>query len=162
MHRPADTRSDHLESLDRVQCLLRLGSQGVGRVGVTINGRPRIYPVNYTLANEMIVIRTRQGGDVAVGTKDVVVAFEIDGADAIYHEGWSVLVVGRASHIADADTLKRLTRLPLTPWAGDDRWCVVTVELNEVSGRHLHHRAGRNARVAEPPTPPVLRCRGER
>jgi len=138
-----ETRStDHLESLDRLECLLRLGSHGVGRVGITIDGLPRIYPVNYTLSDGMIVIRTRHGGDVAVGTDDTVVAFEIDGADNLYHEGWSVLVVGRASHITDPEILEGLTRLPLTPWAGDNRWCFVTVAIDEVTGRHLHHRTG--------------------
>ena len=93
--------SDHLEALDRDDCILRLKAHGVGRIGATLRGRPLVYPVNYAVHDDAVVIRTRAGGDIDLATDDAWAALEIDGADSLYHEGWSVLVVGLATHVRD-------------------------------------------------------------
>ena len=132
----------HLEVLSRQECILQLRDNGVGRVAVVRGDRPAIYPVNFIVdGDQFIVFRTRRDSDLGVGTLDRHVALEIDGTDAIYHEGWSVLVVGRASHVHDLPEIARLSTAPLTPWAGDGRDCFVKIELDEVSGRHLRHEA---------------------
>lgn len=136
------TSTDHLEALERDECVLRLQARGLGRVGATLRGRPIVYPVNYALHDGAILFRTRRGGDLDASTLDRWAAFEIDDADNLYHEGWSVLVVGRASHVTDPSELASLTFVPLTPWADDDRHLVVRIPLHEVTGRHIHHRAG--------------------
>ena len=135
------TSSDHLEALERDECVLRLQARGLGRVGATLRGRPIIYPVNYAVHDGAILFRTRCGGDLDASTLDAWVAFEIDGADNLYHEGWSVLVVGRASHVTKPSELANLTSVRLSPWADEDRYLVVRIPLDEVTGRHIHHRA---------------------
>jgi hypothetical protein len=132
---------DHLESLERPECLLRLQAHGVGRIGITIHGRPAIFPVNYVVHEDTIVLRTRGGGELATATDQVVVALEIDGFDTTYHEGWNVLVVGLATHVSDPIELSGLKGIRLSPWAGEDRDCLVRIALDEVTGRRLHHRA---------------------
>jgi hypothetical protein len=132
--------SDHLEALDRDECILRLKAHGVGRVGATLYGRPLVYPVNYALHDDAVVIRTRAGGDIDQATDDAWVALEIDGSDSLYHEGWSVLVVGRATHVRDPFELARLRLVRLSPWADESRCSVVRIPLDEVSGRRLRHR----------------------
>ena len=139
--RAAVVHSDHLEALERDECVLRLQAHGLGRVGVTLRGRPIVYPVNYAVHDGAILFRTRRGGDLDASTLNRWVAFEIDGANNLYHEGWSVLVVGRASHVTEPGELASLTSVPLTPWADEDRYLVVRVPLYEVTGRHIHHRA---------------------
>ncbi len=130
----------YLEALSREECILRLRAHGMGRVGVVRVDRPAIYPVNYIVDGEFIVFRTLRGGDLYTATFEAPAALEIDGTDAIYHEGWSVLVVGQAYHVHDPQEIDRLSATRLTAWAGAKRDCFVKIALEEVTGRHIHHR----------------------
>ena len=132
--------TSHLEALSREECILRLQAHGIGRVSVVRAGRPAIYPVNYIVDGESVVFRTGRGSDLYKATFEAPAALEIDGTDAIYHEGWSVLVVGRASHVHDPLEIVRLSAARLTAWAGARRDCFVKIALEEVTGRHIHHR----------------------
>jgi hypothetical protein len=138
---PDHFESIHLEHLSRDECILRLQARGVGRVGATVRGRPVIYPVNYAVHEDAIVFRTRRGGELDLATAEAVAAFEIDGADNLYHEGWCVLVVGRTCHVSDPAEFAGLKDVRLSPWAGEDRDCFVRISFDEVSGRNIHHRA---------------------
>jgi hypothetical protein len=142
--------SDHLEALGRDECILRLKVHGVGRVGVGLRGRPIVYPVNYAIHEGAVVIRTRVGGDIDLATNDAWAALEIDGTDSLSHEGWSVLVVGRATHMSDPDELALLKLVRLSPWADENRYRVVRIPLDDVSGRRLHHRSSVNFADASP------------
>jgi hypothetical protein len=137
------TRSlEHLEVIEHDECLNLLEARGVGRVGANTRCRPVIYPVNYTVHDGTILFRTREGGDLDRATDDSIVAFEIDSADFTYHEGWSVLVVGRSSHVCATGVLDVYEAAQrLLPWAGDERSVIVRIELDEVSGRRISHRA---------------------
>jgi hypothetical protein len=68
-------------------------------------------------------------------------AFEIDGIDAMYHEGWSVLVRGHCCHVDDEAALVQLERLPLLPWAGENRDDGIRISLDDLTGRRIDHRA---------------------
>ncbi len=136
---------EHLEEIGREECLRLLKAHGVGRVGASIRCRPIIYPVNYTLADDSILFLTRTGGDLDRATEGTIVAFEIDSANFTYHEGWSVLVIGRSAHVTDPTALQRARGLSLMPWAGDERNCMVRIVLDHISGRRISHRiAGEN------------------
>ncbi len=132
---------EHLEELEREECLRLLKMHGVGRVGASVRCRPIIYPVNYTLADDSILFLTRSGSDLDRATEGTIVAFEIDSADFTYHEGWSVLVIGRTAHVSDPSELKRVRGLSLMPWAGDERTSMVRIVLDHVRGRRISHRA---------------------
>jgi hypothetical protein len=132
---------EHLEVIERDECLRLLKAHGVGRVGASVRCRPVVYPVNYRLVDDSIVFLTRQGGDLDGVTEGTIVAFEIDSADFIYHEGWSVLVVGRSAHVSDPSALKRTRGFSPMTWAGDDRNVMVRIVLDEVTGRRISHRA---------------------
>jgi nitroimidazol reductase NimA-like FMN-containing flavoprotein (pyridoxamine 5'-phosphate oxidase superfamily) len=131
-----------------------LKAHSVGRIGATLRGRPIVYPVNYVVHGGAVVIRTRAGGDIDLATNDAWTALEIDEADGVYHEGWSVLVVGRATHVSDPAELARLELVPFAPWVDENRHSVVRIPLDEVSGRRLRHRGpvstGHFSRPAEP------------
>jgi Pyridoxamine 5'-phosphate oxidase len=131
---------EHLEILDPAECRLLLEERGVGRIGGALHGHPVIFPVNYVVLDDAIVCRARRGGDLERATCNVLVAFEIDRADNIYHEGWSVLAVGRSSHMTDPSELAQFQGLHLLPWAGEERDLFVRISLDEVSGRRIHHR----------------------
>ena len=130
---------EYLEDLDRDECVRLLEGRGVGRIGTTVRARPVIFPVNYVVHDNDVLFRTRRGSDLEVATRDAVAAFEIDGMDDFYHEGWSVLVVGRCSHVSDPAELDQLQTVRLSPWAGERRDRYVRISMEMVSGRRIRH-----------------------
>jgi len=127
--------------IDEAECLVLLASQSVGRVAVSVGAVPAVFPVNFGVLDNTIVFRTAAGTKLDVATRNSVIAFEVDKIDPVYHEGWSVLVVGMAEELTDPATLQRALDLPLAPWAPGSRDHVVCVRPELVSGRRIVHRA---------------------
>jgi uncharacterized protein len=105
-----------LEPLTRADCWDHLASGRVGRIGLLVNGRPEVLPVNYALDGETVLFRTT-ATSVLNQASLAVVAFEADYVDETTHTGWSVLVQGVARDIGDAidATSERLRRLASSP-----------------------------------------------
>jgi nitroimidazol reductase NimA-like FMN-containing flavoprotein (pyridoxamine 5'-phosphate oxidase superfamily) len=131
---------DGVEVLDEAECLELLARSSIGRVAVTIGAVPAVFPVNYRLVDRSILFRTGAGTKLDAAVRRAVVAFEVDEVDPLYHEGWSVLVVGMADELTDPDLLERARRMPLEPWAPGDRPFLVRIGLDYVSGRRIDHR----------------------
>ena len=136
----ARTSHDHMESLGLDECVRRLAAHGVGRIGVASNGKVVIFPVNYVVDGDSVVVRVRRHGGLDGATRDASVALEIDQTDAMYHEGWSVLVQGRCTHVTDPGEIAALGHLALLPWGGPDRDLYLRVAMEAVGGRSIHHR----------------------
>ena len=134
-----------LQSIPNEECSLLLAAGKVGRVGVSQGALPVVLPVNYAVLDGDIVIRTGAGTKLDAALAGAVVAFEIDHVDPVYHQGWSVLVQGRAHEVVDLEQLKRARALPLEPWAagGGDRF--VRIVSERVSGRRIALPAGNGA-----------------
>lgn len=139
--------SDHeyrvgsLTALSEVECLALLATQAVGRiVFVDTEGQPMALPVNYVLRGRTIVFRSDPGAKLTGATRQAV-AFEIDGIDPLYHEGWSVVVKGTGEDITEsADPWSQEIRAgALAPWAAGDhcRWMVITDPA--FSGRRIRN-----------------------
>jgi uncharacterized protein len=126
-----------LEVLSREECLRLVAGAHVGRVAVTVDALPAVFPVNFVLDDEAIVFRTAAGTKLDAATANAVIAFEVDSADPLYHTGWSVLVQGVASEIVEPGELERAWALPLRAWAGHDRDRFVRISTDRVSGRRL-------------------------
>jgi nitroimidazol reductase NimA-like FMN-containing flavoprotein (pyridoxamine 5'-phosphate oxidase superfamily) len=123
------------------ECRQRLQSRGVGRIGVLADRMVEIYPVNYVVDGDDVVVRVRRGGQIDVGSQEGAwVALQIDHADARYHEGWGVLVHGHCTHVDDPDELARLARLPLTPWGDAGRTLFLRISMESVTGMRIHHQ----------------------
>ena len=97
-----------LRPLSREECLLLLGREALGRVSVSIGALPLILPVNYSLFDGAIVLRTAQGTKLGAALAGTVVGFEIDGTDTGHTTGWSVLVIGHAREIRHESALERV------------------------------------------------------
>src|ERR1044072_6846701 len=104
-----------VEVLSTNQCGELLRDSVVGRLAVTVDGRPDIFPVNPIVDHGTIVFRTAAGTKLAA-TQGKDVAFEIDGYDSDTSEAWSVVVKGRAIEILEREETLRALRLPLFPW----------------------------------------------
>jgi nitroimidazol reductase NimA-like FMN-containing flavoprotein (pyridoxamine 5'-phosphate oxidase superfamily) len=127
-----------LRDLSRPECVGLLASSSVGRIGVTLDGRPVILPVNFAVVDGSILFRTGHGTKLAAATAHVVVAFETDGFEPHGAAGWSVVVRGTCTEVTDAEQLERMRAVHLDRWVNDadaDRY--VLISLTEVSGRRF-------------------------
>jgi hypothetical protein len=129
-----------LAVLTEEECMLRLGRGGVGRVAVTVNALPAIFPVNFAVLDGDIVFRSGPGTKLAAATGGAVVAFEVDHSDPISHEGWSVMVVGPSHRIADPVEHQAAKALPLRSWAPANDDVFIRIEGRIVTGRQITHQ----------------------
>ncbi|MGZ6859671.1 MAG: pyridoxamine 5'-phosphate oxidase family protein [Blastococcus sp.] len=124
------------------ECIRLIGATPVGRVAFAMAGEIEIMPVNHTLDATTIVFRTAAGSKLTAATQASVVAFEVDGWDAVIEDGWSVVVHGRAEQVTDSDQLRRLDALSLRPWAdAAERPQWVRILPDAVTGRRVRKRS---------------------
>ncbi|MFV5996488.1 DUF1918 domain-containing protein [Streptomyces sp. NPDC056231] len=119
------------------ECRARLSTHGVGRVAVSTPDGPAVVPVNYEVIDDAIAFRTAPDAvpAAAVGTD---VAFEVDHVDEAMSQGWSVLVVGPARVVTEADAVRRLAECAHTkPWPGGEREMWVSIEPTRLTGRRI-------------------------
>ena len=127
---------DGLELLTEGQCRELIGAEQLGRVGVSVGALPAIFPVNYCMVDGDIFFRTGEGTKLRRAVEGGVIGFEVDHVDPDTRDGWSVLVVGMARLVADAE-LVELGEIDVEPWAGPGRTHVVRVHPELISGRRI-------------------------
>lgn len=129
-----------IRTLSKQECLDLLATVPIGRVGLTLNALPVIFPVNFTLSGDSVIFGSMAGSTLSRATDGAVAAFQADSYDPANRSGWTVMAVGQALHIRDAETLGRLElegELP-EPWAlGElgERYFQIT--LSGVSGHRI-------------------------
>lgn len=128
--------ADLLE-LGRSECegLLRLGV--VGRVAIATRTGPHILPMNYAVSRGDVVVCTSPYSVLGTYGRDSLLAFEVDHFDHARHQGWSVMVRGRAASVEDPDELSDLVKVLPRPWASGSRSLFLRIPLTEVTGRRL-------------------------
>ncbi|MEU3709921.1 helix-turn-helix domain-containing protein [Streptomyces catenulae] len=132
--------------LDTAACWTHLGTHGVGRVAVTVDDAPAIFPVNYTVTDGGIAFRTAPESGPAAAAGDRA-ALEVDHLDDAFGEGWSVLVVGPARAVTDPAEDRRLTAAAHSdPWVGA-RPLWIALDPVHLTGRRIH-ATGRPAPVS--------------
>jgi len=130
-----------LESLDRDECLTLLATVPVGRVAITDQAMPAIVPVNFLVDGSDVIIRSVRGSKLAAATRGAVVAFEADTFDPDERTGWSVLVVGVASHVTERAEVERLSTLGLQPYLDGAASHYIRIPAAQISGRRLQPAA---------------------
>jgi len=131
-----------MEVLSQVACDRHLRHEEVGRVGVVVDGHPEIFPVNYIVDDDGdIYFRTDPGTKLDGVARAQTIAFEIDGIDHERQHGWSVLAVGDALWIADADKIEEI-REKLQPWAAGDKANIVRLRPEKLTGRRIARSTG--------------------
>lgn len=121
--------------LTESECLDLLATAEVGRIGVTLDALPAIFPVNYRLVAGDLVFRTAPGTKLRAALNRTVVAFEVDHIDHARCAGWSILVVGVAEEI-DSDEAADLD-IDVTPWASGERSHTIRIHPEIVTGRRI-------------------------
>jgi nitroimidazol reductase NimA-like FMN-containing flavoprotein (pyridoxamine 5'-phosphate oxidase superfamily) len=127
-----------LDQLSAEDCFDLLATESIGRVGLIVDGRPEVLPVNYVVDGKTIVFRTAEGTVLNQAAMQVV-AFEVDHIDHSDLTGWSVLAQGVAQDIGEAIDLRseELRRLALVTWAPGRRHRWFRVDADRVTGRRL-------------------------
>jgi nitroimidazol reductase NimA-like FMN-containing flavoprotein (pyridoxamine 5'-phosphate oxidase superfamily) len=130
---PASAR---LLNLSNEECWTLLRTHKLGRVAIVVEGRPRIFPVNYAAGANTLVFRTEPGAKLQHGP-GAAACFEIDDFDLDSSSAWSVMVVGVLKDITDAtdDRSRGLRRLAIEPVAPGQKLHWLALSADEVSGR---------------------------
>jgi len=120
------------------ECIDLLRQVPVGRIAVTVEALPVIFPVNFAVVDGAVVFRTQPGTKLAAATASAVVAFEVDSYEADGRTGWSVVVQGMATEVTDPATLREVDSASLDAWTLDGAADhVVRIEMQRVSGRRF-------------------------
>lgn len=116
------------------ECRRLLATEEVGRLGVVLDGRPEIFPVNYTLDGDGVLFRTADGSKLE-GALHGPVVFEVDHLHARSRSGWSVIVHGRAERYTRFDNPAR--RQTDRPWIDSDKPHLVRLSPTSITGRRI-------------------------
>jgi nitroimidazol reductase NimA-like FMN-containing flavoprotein (pyridoxamine 5'-phosphate oxidase superfamily) len=123
--------------LSSVECRALITPGGVGRIAFSAVSGPVVLPVNFTVVNGSIVVRTSEGSLIEAHG-DERAAFEVDHVDEALRQGWSVLVQGQAHRVLQPGELRHVREaITAVPWPGGERDVYVRIVPDQISGRRI-------------------------
>jgi uncharacterized protein len=134
---PAEPRAGRVQELTRSECFELLADEHLGRVAVTDDRGPVVFPVNYLLDRHTVVFRPEAGTTLHAASRGSRVCFEADGVDAVARTGWSVIVRGEITEVTDRAELARLAGLPLQVWPAGARDHYLRILPAVLTGRRI-------------------------
>jgi nitroimidazol reductase NimA-like FMN-containing flavoprotein (pyridoxamine 5'-phosphate oxidase superfamily) len=126
-----------LRELTRQDALALLTGAQLGRVAVSIDALPAVFPVFLTLVDDRIVFRTVPGTKLNAAMNGAIVAVEADDFDEETGTGWSVLVRGVAHVLVDGAVAETARGALRTTWLEPGHEYLVAVTTDLVTGRRL-------------------------
>ena len=129
-----EPNNEHGLSTSQSWALLRQAE--VGRLAVTVDGHPDIFPVNYVIGQESVVFRSAAGTKLAACAGQQV-AFEAEGQDPMTCIAWSVVVKGHATRVSKLYDVLEMTELPLFPWHTGPKPHFIRIEVDAIAGRRF-------------------------
>lgn len=124
-----------ITDLARTEAWTLLQGRTMGRLAVSADGQPDIFPINYYADENSIFMRTAPGTKLLELTVNQSVAFETD----VYgpHEAWSVVVKGRAVVLEHQAEISAAMSLPLRSWLPTEKPVFVRILPTNVTGRRF-------------------------
>jgi len=123
-------------SYSECEALLRGGV--AGRVALTTPTGPQIIPLNYSVVDSAVILRTAPGSILGTYGPDAILALEVDHLDHTFQQGWSVVARGRAEVVEDEAALKHIRAVwEPRPWASGERPLFLRIFWSELTGRQL-------------------------
>ena len=127
-----------VRDLSATECERLIRAGVVGRVALSTPSGPHIVPINYSVVDDAVIVRTTPYSLLGTYGRDTTLAFEIDQFDHANQRGWSVVARGRAETVDDVDEIERIRRTwPPRPWATGQRQLFVRLRWTELTGRRL-------------------------
>ncbi|MFB7462328.1 pyridoxamine 5'-phosphate oxidase family protein [Streptomyces sp. NPDC056224] len=135
---PDEVPARRMKPLDRSEALSLLGTVSMGRIVFTEHALPAVRPVSHLVDGEDIIVRLQDGAALASlmatpGAPGVVVAYEADAIDPETRLGWSAVVTGYASLVAEEDGADPYEAL-LVPWVGQTATRALRIVPDLVTG----------------------------
>lgn len=125
------------EVLSPEECWKLLRETAVGRLAVTVDGRPDVFPVHYKVDKQMLLFRTGSGTKKHAIEADAAVALEADAVGRESGVAWSVVVKGQAAKTtSDSPELEAISRA-LFPWQGVGKDYLIRIVPDSVTGRRF-------------------------
>ena len=125
-----------MSELDRSACERLLRRETFGRVVLVTPHGAEIVPVNYTVDDDVIVVRTASHGLLGRHAHGAPLVFEIDAVDHDRWQGWSVVARGRGEVVRDPE-VGDPGRPRVRPWPDGERAVEVRLAWTELSGRQV-------------------------
>ncbi|WP_457101264.1 pyridoxamine 5'-phosphate oxidase family protein [Microbacterium sp. P5_E9] len=120
-------------ALSEEECWALLSRSELGRLALTVQGEPDIFPVNYAVDGGRLFFRTAPGSKLSELAVNPHVAFEVDEHDETYAA--SVVVKGVAERLELQHEIDDADGLPLTPWIPTLKYRWVRIVPASISGR---------------------------
>ncbi len=128
-------RGGRLADLTPYDCWALLEGVQLGRVAWSRPQGPAIVPVNLTLLDGALWLRTTPEAALVREAIGLPVAIEVDEIDLTSRSGWSVVVLGTAELVVDQDVPEHLYEWDA--WPSGPRVNYVRVSPTELTGRRL-------------------------
>lgn len=132
-----DPERPKIVELSEDRCWELLARKKIGRLAVSITNHPDIFPVNYRIRDQTIVIRTAEGQKLAAAVLGTGVAFEVDALDEDTETGWSIVVKGDADEPKKLEDYLRAEDLEIETWASGEKSRFIIITPTWVSGREI-------------------------
>jgi nitroimidazol reductase NimA-like FMN-containing flavoprotein (pyridoxamine 5'-phosphate oxidase superfamily) len=140
----ADIHPSRMGELSEAECWTLLHRSGLGRLATAAGSRADIFPVNYLVHGETLLMRTAPGTKLDQLEDAPAVAFEADGHDAERY--WSVVVRGHAKHLSDQARIIQSGALELVSWVPTEKNEFIQITPTSVVGRSIERaRFGRTS-----------------
>ncbi len=132
------SRIGGLVPLERSECLRLLAEHHLGRLAFVVDDQPLVFPLNYSMSGSDVVFRSDDGLKMSQAVNQRV-AFQIDGSNALFHDGWSVLLLGTMHEETDSVLIHELESLPLGTWVPGPKPHWVRIRSTAITGRKISH-----------------------
>jgi len=108
----------------------------VGRLAFHSSNGLQLLPVNYVYRNGCVYFRTSPDSVLVELADDCYeVVFEVDRGDELTHQGWSVVVRGKARAVDEAEV--DLSPRGPQPWASGPRELLIEIAPDQITGRRI-------------------------
>jgi nitroimidazol reductase NimA-like FMN-containing flavoprotein (pyridoxamine 5'-phosphate oxidase superfamily) len=129
--------SPDVQNLEHHGCWAMLRTVSVGRLAVMADGRPDIFPINYTVDGGTLVFRTGEGTKLAGASKSAPVALEADGVDPDSGLAWSVVAKGTSDVVSGTEQGDGHRPAAPLPLAGGKRDAFVRIMPDRLTRRRF-------------------------
>jgi uncharacterized protein len=127
--------ADGATILPEHECWDLLAGVTLGRLVTSVDGQPKIFPVNYVVQRRTILFRTAEGTKLVSTAINNRVVFEADDHNAA--EGWSVIVQGTARSLRTNEEIEDAERAQVLSWTTSEKTHYVRVIPEMVTGRRF-------------------------
>ncbi|GAA1974055.1 pyridoxamine 5'-phosphate oxidase family protein [Microbacterium pumilum] len=118
--------------LGEEECWNLLARHELGRLALSPDGTPDIFPVNYVVDGPRVLFRTAPGSKLAELTVNPQVAFEVDEYDDSFAA--SVVLKGIAKRLELQRDIDAADTLPLVPWIPTLKYRWVQITPTAITG----------------------------